>query len=318
MSVFGNEVLLEASTPSEDESSDDSILRQYKEENEMLKKQNEQLRRTVNIFTQPASIKVKDPSKDGPIAHVLLFNNIVARRHCEEIKHFFHSLASRPNGNDDFTLNPPQSSALHYLQPDPTPHRTKRTTREVRKASKAYVVTDSFQIFSEMFYLDQIGEAMTRDEGLESLPPYYERARPDPLDGEVDEIDPTKMNRSSRLCFNCGMKDHQVKDCPSPRNFKNISQRRMQFQGMKGNSPRNEGKSGNSRYHADQDSESNRFSEFKPGIVSPQLREALGIQHHELPTYIYQMRWHGYPPGHMADARINASGLNIFDGNQSD
>nr|XP_026695140.1 zinc finger CCHC domain-containing protein 8 [Ciona intestinalis] len=318
MSMFGNDCLFSEfqSSCSSDDEEDDSLLRQYKEENATLRKQNEQLRKAVNIFTQPSFIKVKDAAKDGPIAHVLLFNNVTARKHANEIKNFFHEIASRPNLSDDYVLDSPQRSSVPYLPPKLKSYKSKRSSRDERKASKAYVVTNSFQVFSNYFYLDQIGESLSRDEKNESLLPSYERARPDPLDGEVDEADVNKIsNKTMRACFNCGMNDHQIKDCPTPKNFKNINQRKMQFQERVNSSPQ----MGNSRYHADNDSDSERFSEFKPGVISSQLREALGIRDNQLPPYIYQMRWHGYPPGHMIDAKINSAGLNFYsEGRKSD
>uniref|UniRef100_F6W6D7 Zinc finger CCHC domain-containing protein 8 n=1 Tax=Ciona intestinalis TaxID=7719 RepID=F6W6D7_CIOIN len=318
MSMFGNDCLFSEfqSSCSSDDEEDDSLLRQYKEENATLRKQNILYIHTVNIFTQPSFIKVKDAAKDGPIAHVLLFNNVTARKHANEIKNFFHEIASRPNLSDDYVLDSPQRSSVPYLPPKLKSYKSKRSSRDERKASKAYVVTNSFQVFSNYFYLDQIGESLSRDEKNESLLPSYERARPDPLDGEVDEADVNKIsNKTMRACFNCGMNDHQIKDCPTPKNFKNINQRKMQFQERVNSSPQ----MGNSRYHADNDSDSERFSEFKPGVISSQLREALGIRDNQLPPYIYQMRWHGYPPGHMIDAKINSAGLNFYsEGRKSD
>eukprot|EP00124_Ichthyophonus_hoferi_P002802 Ihof_evm1s209 gene=Ihof_evmTU1s209 len=38
---------------------------------------------------------------------------------------------------------------------------------------------------------------------------------------------------------------------------------------------------------------------YRPGYISPQLREALGMSTNELPPYIENMWVHGYPPGYM-------------------
>ncbi|XP_078492125.1 zinc finger CCHC domain-containing protein 8-like [Ciona intestinalis] len=182
MSMFGNESLFTEfqSSSSSDEEEDDLLLEQYKEENVALRKQNilyihgllstmsntafniiQTLRKAVNIFTQPSFIKVKDAANDGPIAHVLLFNNVTARKHANEIKNFFREIASRPNLSDDYVLDSPQRSAVPYLPPKLKSYKSKRSSRDERKASKAYVVTNSFQVFSDYFYLDQIGESLS-------------------------------------------------------------------------------------------------------------------------------------------------------------
>lgn len=46
---------------------------------------------------------------------------------------------------------------------------------------------------------------------------------------------------------------------------------------------------------------------------SDELREAMGLREDQLPSYIYQMRVHGYPPGHLFDAKIEGSGISLFD-----
>lgn len=51
--------------------------------------------------------------------------------------------------------------------------------------------------------------------------------------------------------------------------------------------------------------------EIKPGAISPQLRQALGIGKDELPVWIYRMRALGYPPGWLRKAVIDE--VNIFD-----
>ncbi|CAK8680382.1 unnamed protein product [Clavelina lepadiformis] len=219
------------------------------------------------------------------------------------------------NVRDSNDTRQPQNSALHFL-PCNMNNQTKKSGRDERRASKAFVVTGHLQIYNNCFYLDQLGEPLLHDEALECYIPFYQRGKPDTLDGEVDlptDEDKVKLNR--RSCFNCGMKDHQLKDCPSPRNFQLISQRRQQFLDQASNTP----PSGNVRYHADNEVEAadQRFLKFKPGVISEDLRKALGIGKRELPPYIYQMRWHGYPPGHLKEARIQGSGLNFYDKNNS-
>jgi len=47
-------------------------------------------------------------------------------------------------------------------------------------------------------------------------------------------------------------------------------------------------------------------------VYSESLRAALGVKPNHLPPYIYQMRIFGYPPGHLENARQEASGLSMF------
>ena len=68
------------------------------------------------------------------------------------------------------------------------------------------------------------------------------------------------------------------------------------------------------RYHFD-DSAMKRFGRFKPGVISDELREALGINEQDLPPYIYRMRQLGYPPGYLPKA--TKPSLLIYDGDGS-
>jgi hypothetical protein len=55
------------------------------------------------------------------------------------------------------------------------------------------------------------------------------------------------------------------------------------------------------------------FLYLRPLVCSDSLREALGLRSYQLPPYIYRMRTMGYPPGHLADAKKEESGLTVFD-----
>jgi len=48
-------------------------------------------------------------------------------------------------------------------------------------------------------------------------------------------------------------------------------------------------------------------------FCSDDLREAMGINHQQLPPYIYKMRAIGYPPGWLEEAKVQSSGLAMFD-----
>lgn len=46
-------------------------------------------------------------------------------------------------------------------------------------------------------------------------------------------------------------------------------------------------------------------SKFKPGVLSPDLRSALGLHDDKLPIWIYRMRVLGYPPGWLKEADMS-------------
>uniref|UniRef100_H2T5U0 Zinc finger CCHC domain-containing protein 8 n=1 Tax=Takifugu rubripes TaxID=31033 RepID=H2T5U0_TAKRU len=112
------------------------------------------------------------------------------------------------------------------------------------------------------------------------------------------------------VCFNCGLSGHQLRDCPKPKNMAAINERRKEF-----NQNNNQVTLGNQRYHADEVEE--RFSKYRPGIISDELLSALGIDGHTIPPLIYRMRRLGYPPGWLKEAEMENSGLTLYDGNVS-
>ncbi|KAK9504360.1 hypothetical protein O3M35_010711 [Rhynocoris fuscipes] len=117
---------------------------------------------------------------------------------------------------------------------------------------------------------------------------------------------PTKP-KSTRLCFNCGKDDHNLRECPKPHNQLRIAKNRAQFANSRGTKAAEF-----TRYHKEID---DRFSGFRPGKLSFKLREALGLKKDTLPRYIYNMRRLGYPPGWLEEAKISHSGINMLDSN---
>ncbi|XP_064889009.1 zinc finger CCHC domain-containing protein 8 isoform X4 [Columba livia] len=110
-------------------------------------------------------------------------------------------------------------------------------------------------------------------------------------------------------CFNCGSEDHQMKDCPKPRNAARISEKRKEFMEACGEASN---QNFQQRYHAEEVEE--RFGKFKPGVISGELQDALGVTNKSLPPFIYRMRQLGYPPGWLKEAEMEHSGLALYDG----
>ncbi|XP_015191074.1 PREDICTED: zinc finger CCHC domain-containing protein 8 homolog [Polistes dominula] len=102
-------------------------------------------------------------------------------------------------------------------------------------------------------------------------------------------------------CFNCSG-NHNLNDCVLPWNHANITKNR--------NIKLSDKKSHKGiRYHLD---DGQRFGHLIPGQISKDLRNALGLRDNELPLHIYRMRALGYPPGWLEEARLQHSGLSLF------
>ncbi|XP_028143753.1 zinc finger CCHC domain-containing protein 8 homolog [Diabrotica virgifera virgifera] len=115
------------------------------------------------------------------------------------------------------------------------------------------------------------------------------------------ENDEKKVRISAQSCFNCDQ-GHALKDCPLPKNYNKINMKRQQMKMMK--------EKQSARYHLE---EEQKYAHLTPGKISDKLREALGIKRNQLPSYIYQMRGHGYPPGWLEEAKFVYSNLTMFD-----
>lgn len=118
---------------------------------------------------------------------------------------------------------------------------------------------------------------------------------------DVIEDDKDDTNTGPKLnCFNC-LGNHNMRDCTEPKNPMEINKNRKEF-GTR-NGPRNV------RYHVDDDQ---KFGHLKPGVLSTELRKALGLNDNQLPNHIIRMRNLGYPPGWLEEARLEHSGIILY------
>ncbi|XP_036209482.1 zinc finger CCHC domain-containing protein 8 isoform X3 [Myotis myotis] len=99
------------------------------------------------------------------------------------------------------------------------------------------------------------------------------------------------------------------KEAFSPRNNARISEKRKEYLDACGEA---NNQNFQQRYHADEVEE--RFGRFKPGVISEELQDALGVTDKSLPPFIYRMRQLGYPPGWLKEAELENSGLALYDG----
>ncbi|XP_064434362.1 zinc finger CCHC domain-containing protein 8 isoform X4 [Mirounga angustirostris] len=180
----------------------------------------------------------------------------------------------------------------------------------IKNNKEAFSVVGSVLYFTN-FCLDKLGQPLLNEnpqltEGWEI--PKYQQVFSHIVSLEGQEIQ-VKAKRPKPHCFNCGSEEHQMKDCPMPRNAARISEKRKEYMDACG-----EASSQNfqQRYHAEEVEE--RFGRFKPGVISEELQDALGVTDKSLPPFIYRMRQLGYPPGWLKEAELENSGLALYDG----
>ncbi|XP_076654586.1 zinc finger CCHC domain-containing protein 8 homolog isoform X1 [Halictus rubicundus] len=121
----------------------------------------------------------------------------------------------------------------------------------------------------------------------------FEKTKPEPV--------PIVLRSPKLTCFNC-LDNHNVRDCPKPRDQVAINKNKRNFGTKSGNLRA-------LRYHLDDDQ---RFGHLIPGQLSSNLRKALGLRENELPLHIYRMRELGYPPGWLEEACLQHSGISLF------
>ncbi|XP_073848079.1 zinc finger CCHC domain-containing protein 8 homolog isoform X2 [Musca autumnalis] len=178
--------------------------------------------------------------------------------------------------------------------------------QNISKSDQTFEKEDSPDLsgISELFTIDT-----KPAEKLDSIKiPSYKRAIKDALlDEEAASTKKQKQEEKNMRaaktnnCFNCGESDHNIRDCPAPHNIKRIKMAKKNF-------------SKTERYHVDVEQ---RFAHLRPGQISDKLREAMGLRRGELPFFFYRMRVLGYPPGWLEDAKVEHSGINLFNSDGS-
>lgn len=138
----------------------------------------------------------------------------------------------------------------------------------------------------------------TEDENAREVPDYEASFHTVLANGDQSpENEEERLDKPKNCCWNCGG-DHMLRDCTAPRDSRQIGRSKAAFSRGK-----------NERYHVDADQ---KFGRFMPGIISEDLRNALGLRPRELPIHVYQMRLFGYPPGWLDDAKVAPSGMSLF------
>ncbi|XP_063171763.1 zinc finger CCHC domain-containing protein 8 isoform X1 [Candoia aspera] len=287
-------------------------LRDSEETVRQLRAENQELRRKLNILTRPSGITMDDCKLDGPLLQILFMNNTVSKQYHQEIEEFISSLFQRyeeqqrtESDKTCFNVKPQPSSFV--LEED---HKVTGSNMS-KKLKEAFSVVGSVLYFAN-FCLDKLGQPILNEnpqltDGWEI--PKYQQVFTQILSLDGQEIQVKAKSRPKSHCFNCGSEDHQMKDCPQPRNSARISEKRKEFMDACGEAG---SQNFQQRYHADEVEE--RFGRFRPGIISEELQDALGVTDKTLPPFIYRMRQLGYPPGWLKEAEMEKSGLTLYDG----
>ncbi|XP_017669749.1 PREDICTED: zinc finger CCHC domain-containing protein 8 isoform X5 [Lepidothrix coronata] len=286
-------------------------LRDRDETVHRLRAENRELKRKLNILTCPSGISVENSKVDGPLLQILFMNNVISKRYRQEIEDFVFSLVQRyeeqkkcEQEKKHLNAKPQPSSVV--LEED---YKT-ASSSSAKKMKEAFSVVGSVVYFTN-FCLDKLGQPILNEnpqltEGWEI--PKYQQVFSQILSLDGQEIQ-VKPKRPKPHCFNCGSEDHQMKDCPQPRNAARISEKRKEFLEACGDTSN---QNFQQRYHEEEVEE--RFGKFKPGVISVVLQDALGVTDRSLPPFIYRMRQLGYPPGWLKEAEMEHSGLALYDG----
>ncbi|XP_044131658.1 zinc finger CCHC domain-containing protein 8 [Bufo gargarizans] len=274
-----------------------------------LRAENQELRRKLAVLSRPSGLSVDDKF-DGPLLQILFMNHVVSKQYHQEIEDFVSSLVQKyeeeKNANlEKTTFNiKPQPSSISLEASDSS------SVDAIKKIKEAFSVVGSVLYFTN-FCLDKLGQPLLNEnpqltDGWE-IPKYPQVfGQILSLDGQEVQV---KAKRPKPCCFNCGSEEHQLKDCPKPRDSVHIGMKRKEFM----NSCAESGNQNyQQRYHVEEVAE--RFGQFKPGLISEELQEALGISERHIPPFIYRMRELGYPPGWLKDAELENSGLSLYDG----
>ncbi|XP_051748754.1 zinc finger CCHC domain-containing protein 8 [Ctenopharyngodon idella] len=273
---------------------------------ERLNAENEELKRKLNILSRPTGIKIADSKTDGPLCQVNYGNSIISKQCRKEIEDFIYCLVQKHLHECN---NDKEGSALHV-----NPHHSSFVMEESYKAktsSDSKHIKNAFSIIGSVLYftnfcVDKLGQPLLNEnpqltEGWE-VPKYQQIfGQIIALEGQEVQI---KEKRPKPCCFNCCSEGHQLRDCPEPKDMARINEKRKEFSQNSNQS--------NQRYHAEEVEE--RFAKYKPGIMSQDLLDALGITTNTLPPFIYRMRELGYPPGWLKEAEMENSGLMLYDG----
>jgi zinc finger CCHC domain-containing protein 8 len=164
--------------------------------------------------------------------------------------------------------------------------------------SKRLCFTEKSVKKSEKFLIDTTPCSKISKSTSDESTPKYTSLSGNVLTNEKQQGDKKSGSRSmmANKCFNCDEDTHALRDCPKPRNMTKIRKARNDFSRKE------------LRYHDDE----NDYETMVPGVLSEDLKTALGLVSNQIPLHVYKMRLFGYPPGWIEESKIEHSGLSLF------
>ncbi|KAL6265074.1 hypothetical protein P5V15_005165 [Pogonomyrmex californicus] len=218
----------------------------------------------------------RSPSSGGvasqPVFKVMFRDENVSRQYRQQIKDFLHNLVQ---SNPSFKKDTNESSLILEVWDDKDNFKESPASPENENANES---VECNSMCDSLFTIDKQPNAKN-DLDVPTYGQKYENAFEESKREQPKDCAP-KLN-----CFNCNG-NHNMRDCPLPKNQSNINKNRKEFA-----TKHNMGV----RYHMNEDQ---RFSHMVPGHLSQKLRKALGLKENELPKHIYSVSINGHfvPP----------------------
>ncbi|XP_035740859.1 zinc finger CCHC domain-containing protein 8 homolog [Vespa mandarinia] len=230
---------------------------------------------------------VKSTNNSKPMFKVIFQDENIARQYEKEIRQFLQDLVLKTS--QQITDSSFSNIILEIW------NKTKNCDQQLLEANTE---GEDSKDTSSLFTIDTQPTLKSNVD----IPKYRKKYKGVIDEDKEEELEPEKKDSCVRQisCFNCSG-NHNLRNCKMPWNIANINKNRKEL------SMRNNNRG--IRYHLDDDQ---RFGHMIPGQISKDLRIALGLKDYELPMHIYKMRVLGYPPGWLEEARLQHSGLSLF------
>lgn len=251
--------------------------------------------------------KLEDDIQSKPFAVVLFLNNDVSTVHRKEIDNLMKEISAKEAKKDVLMAQKlqPQNSAVPLKAFSANPKGRRFNPGNPRDCEEPYIVC-ACQYYKG-FYVDRLGAPLLENNpnladiwDVPAYPQVFFKALP--ILEEALNIRVKQM----RQCFNCGGEHHLI-ECTEPKDQNRIRENRQKFTNAFASPARQ-------KFQMEELDE--RFKHFKPGEISVELEEALGISlNSQLPPYIYKMRAMGYPPGWVKPAEDDGLKMYGADGN---